>query len=41
MREQHDVFHRDQFLWHWGTFVGLPVLFAFFGCVVLLFRRLR
>ncbi|MGL4550013.1 MAG: hypothetical protein ACRC33_02400 [Gemmataceae bacterium] len=28
-------------LWLWGTRVGLPVLFAFLGAVVLLFRRLR
>jgi hypothetical protein len=32
---------RGQFLWHWGTFIGLPALFAFFGCAVLMFRRLR
>jgi hypothetical protein len=28
-------------LWLWGTEVGLPVLFAYLGVVVLLFRRLR
>jgi hypothetical protein len=28
-------------LWLWGTRLGLPVLFAFLGAVVLLFRRLR
>jgi hypothetical protein len=28
-------------LWWWGTTVGLPVLFAYLGFVVLLFRRLR
>jgi hypothetical protein len=27
--------------WLWGTRLGLPVLFAYFGCVVLLWRRLR
>lgn len=28
-------------LWLWGTRVGLPVLFAFLGAIVLLFRHLR
>src|SRR5262249_41060981 len=28
-------------LWRWGTRLGLPVLFAYLGCVVVLFRRLR
>jgi hypothetical protein len=28
-------------LWLWGTRLGLPVLFAYLGCVVVLFRRLR
>jgi hypothetical protein len=28
-------------LWLWGTRLGLPVLFAYLGFVVLLFRRLR
>jgi hypothetical protein len=28
-------------LWLWGARLGLPVLFAYLGCVVLLFRRLR
>jgi hypothetical protein len=27
--------------WLWGTRLGLPVLFAYLGCVVLLWRRLR
>ncbi len=30
-----------EYLWLWGVWLGLPVLFAFFGLVVLLFRRLR
>jgi hypothetical protein len=30
-----------EYLWLWGVRLGLPVLFAFFGLVVLLFRRLR
>ena len=28
-------------LWRWGSRLGLPMLFAFLGAVVLLFRRLR
>ncbi len=32
---------RDHTLWLWGTRLGLPVLFAYLGLVVLLFRRLR
>ncbi len=32
---------REHTLWHWGTWVGLPALFAYFGIVVLLVRRLR
>jgi hypothetical protein len=32
---------RDHKLWLWGTRLGLPVLFAYLGFVVLLFRRLR
>jgi hypothetical protein len=32
---------RDQALWAWGTMLGLPVLFAYLGLVVLLVRRLR
>jgi hypothetical protein len=32
---------RDRELWHWGTQLGLPLLFAYFGVVVLLVRRLR
>jgi len=31
----------DHKLWLWGTRLGLPVLFAYLGFVVLLFRRLR
>jgi hypothetical protein len=30
-----------EYLWLWGVRLGLPVLFAFSGLVVLLFRRLR
>ena len=30
-----------EYLWLWGVRLGLPALFAFFGFVVLLFRRLR
>jgi hypothetical protein len=32
---------RDQTLWLWGTRLGLPLLFAYLGAVVLLLRRLR
>jgi hypothetical protein len=32
---------KAQSVWHWGTFVGLPALFAYFGLVVLMVRRLR
>jgi hypothetical protein len=32
---------REKELWHWGTRVGLPVLFLYFGLVVLLVRRMR
>jgi hypothetical protein len=32
---------RDEQLWQWGTRLGLPVLFAYLGLVVLLVRRLR
>jgi hypothetical protein len=31
----------DEQLWLWGTRLGLPVLFAYLGLVVLLVRRLR
>jgi hypothetical protein len=31
----------DQSLWQWGTRLGMPLLFAYLGLVVLLFRRLR
>src|SRR5207245_10500869 len=30
----------DSQLWHWGTLVGLPLLFAYFGVVVVMIRRL-
>ncbi|HTU20386.1 MAG TPA: hypothetical protein VMG10_20145 [Gemmataceae bacterium] len=30
-----------EYLWLWGVRLGLPALFAYFGLVVLLFRRLR
>ncbi|MFL5341294.1 MAG: hypothetical protein ACJ8F7_14205 [Gemmataceae bacterium] len=32
---------RDQFLWRWGAFLGLPLLFAYLGFIVLLIRRMR
>jgi hypothetical protein len=28
-------------LWRWGTFLGLPAVFAYLGMVVLLVRRMR
>jgi hypothetical protein len=31
----------DHALWQWGTRLGMPLLFAYLGLVVLLFRRLR
>jgi hypothetical protein len=31
----------DQALWQWGARLGMPVLFAYLGLVVLLVRRLR
>jgi hypothetical protein len=32
---------RARTLWHWGAWVGLPALFAYFGLVVVMVRRLR
>jgi hypothetical protein len=32
---------KEQTVWRWGTWVGLPALFAYFGLVVLMVRRLR
>jgi hypothetical protein len=32
---------RDEEIWHWATFAGLPLLFAYLGLVVLLVRRRR
>jgi hypothetical protein len=32
---------KTQSVWHWGTWVGLPALFAYFGLIVLMIRRLR
>jgi hypothetical protein len=32
---------KQQSLWHWGTQLGLPVLFAYFGLVVVMVRRMR
>ena len=32
---------RDLELWHWGTQLGIPALFAYLGVVVLMVRRLR
>jgi hypothetical protein len=31
----------EQLLWRWGTFLGLPGIFAYLGLVVLLVRRMR
>jgi len=31
----------QQALWQWGTRLGLPLLFAYLGLVVLMVRRLR
>lgn len=36
-----DLTAREQSLWMWACRLGLPVLFAYLGAVVLLFRRLR
>jgi hypothetical protein len=36
-----ELSERDRDLWHWGTQLGLPLLFAYLGVVVLLLRRLR
>jgi hypothetical protein len=32
---------RSQEVWHWGTWLGLPAVFAYLGMVVLLVRRMR
>jgi hypothetical protein len=32
---------REQALWHWAGWVGLPAVFAYLGLVVVLVRRLR
>jgi hypothetical protein len=32
---------QQQSLWHWGTQLGLPLLFAYLGFVVLLMRQMR
>jgi hypothetical protein len=36
-----DLTPREHTLWHWGTWLGLPGLFAYLGLVVLMVRRLR
>jgi hypothetical protein len=36
-----DLTERDHLLWQWGTRLGLPVLFAYVGLMVLMLRRLR
>jgi hypothetical protein len=36
-----ELSERDRYLWYWGTQLGLPLLFAYLGVVVLLLRRLR
>jgi hypothetical protein len=28
-------------IWRWGTFIGIPAIFAYLGLVVLMFRRVR
>jgi hypothetical protein len=38
-RVQLDPLQRE--LWHWGTQLGLPLLFAYLGVVVVMVRRLR
>jgi hypothetical protein len=32
---------RDSFLWKWGPFVGLPLLFLYLGLLVWIVRRVR
>ena len=36
-----DVSDNEKSLWLWGARLGLPVLFAYLGVVVVLLRRLR
>jgi hypothetical protein len=36
-----ELSERAKPLWHWGTFLGLPALFAYLGLVVLRFRQVR
>ena len=32
---------KRKFLWHWGTFLGLPAFFAWLGLIVLMIRKVR
>jgi hypothetical protein len=36
-----DLSEREQTWWRWGTFLGLPALFAYLGLVVLMVRKMR
>jgi hypothetical protein len=36
-----ELTEREHLLWQWGTRLGLPVLFAYLGLMVLMVRRLR
>src|SRR5262249_41573623 len=36
-----EMTEREHLLWQWGTRLGLPVLFAYVGLMVLMVRRLR
>jgi hypothetical protein len=36
-----DLSEREQTWWRWGTFLGLPALFAYVGLVVLMIRKMR
>jgi hypothetical protein len=36
-----DLSEGNRLLWRYGTFFGLPFLFAYLGIVVLLVRRIR
>ena len=33
--------NKTKSFWHWGTFIGIPAIFAYLGLVVLMFRRIR
>ncbi len=36
-----DLSPRDVALWHWGTFLGLPLVCVYFGFLVLMLRKIR